>query len=365
MEYNEFIYWATESRLHRIAIADADAEWLNAVPNWKTFTKTDASFHPMAIQDLTLFIGDGNLVAQVDEFGTFDDNVLDINEPYRIKTMIDYEFDLLLGTYISDTVNEALIIRWDTVSPSWNTSDPVNEVGINAFIRDDNNMLVSAGKYGRLYFYNGEQLETYERIPGTYSNTATLTVHPHAVANFEGVPIFGVSNVTGNPALQGVYALGAYSRKYTKSLTLDWVISRNATSGVEIGAILVIDGLIYCAWSHNGIYGIDKLDMTAKYASAYFLTRMLFQDIRHIQKTLAELAVFYASLPSGTSFTFSYNVNRAGLTAITDRVADDSIAYKYRSQLQVPNIGSLQVKVAFNVSGNNAPDMEMFTATIA
>src|SRR3990167_5283740 len=71
MEYNGFIYWATQSRLHRVTIAGADDSWAAGAVSldWKTFTITDASFHPMAIQDNTLFIGDGYYVAEVNDAG--------------------------------------------------------------------------------------------------------------------------------------------------------------------------------------------------------------------------------------------------------------------------------------------------------
>ena len=122
----------------------------------------------MAIQDITLFIGDGNQVASVDENGTFNSNALDINAPFRIKAMVPYEIDILIGTFVADNVNRTEIIRWDAVSETWNTSDPIEEVGINAFIRDDNYLYVNAGKVGNIYFYNGEQLLPYKTLPGDH-----------------------------------------------------------------------------------------------------------------------------------------------------------------------------------------------------
>lgn len=205
-EYNGFIIWATQSRIHLIAIADADGSWASEVEDWATFEVTDDSFHPMAQQDKTLFIGDGNQIASIDSTITasagvgFDGNALDINTPLRIKTMIDYELDLLIGTYVADTVNKTEIIRWDTVSSSWNTSDSIEEVGINAFIRDDNFVYVNAGRAGNLYFYNGVELVPFKRIPGSFSTTEYGTVHPGSTANFKGIPVFGFSNGAGNPA---------------------------------------------------------------------------------------------------------------------------------------------------------------------
>jgi len=348
--------------LHRITIANADGQWINAEYNWATFTKTDADFHPMAIQDLSLFIGDGNLVALVDELGVFNGNVLNINTPYRIKCMINYEFDILLGTYVADTVNKTQIIRWDTVSPSWNTSDTIEEVGINAFIREDNTLFVNAGRAGNIYYYNGEQLLQSKRVPGEYSSTAYGYVHPNAVGNFMGQPVFGFSNGSGNPAKQGVYSFGSYSKDYAKKLDLSFPISQGVTTGLEIGAILVMDFDIYVSWKHGSVYGIDKIDYTAKYTGAYFETMKLFQKNRDTLKTLGSVIALYDSMPSGCGFTISYNVNNAGYVAMTDY--DDTILQAIKAELSVPSVASLQLKVGFDVSSNNAPTLESLAVSM-
>ena len=62
------------------------AGWTAGVAlNWAAFAKTDADFHPMTIQNLTLFIGDANQIASVNGSGTFNNNALDIKTPYRIR----------------------------------------------------------------------------------------------------------------------------------------------------------------------------------------------------------------------------------------------------------------------------------------
>ena len=365
MEFNGYIYWATQSRLHRVTIAGADDSWAAGAVSldWATFGVTDSEFHPMAIQDLTLFIGDGNQVAEVSDAGVFNANVLDINTPLRIKCIIPYDIDLLIGTYTANTVNRTEIIRWDTVSPSWNTSDPIEEVGINCFIRDDNYVYVNAGRAGNLYYYNGQYLLPFKKIPGSYSSTAYGLIHPGSVANFQGVPIFGFSNGSGNPAKQGVYSLGSYSRDYRKVLSLDWIISEAVTSGIEIGAIAVLDFDILVAWKNGSSYGIDKIDYTAKYGSAYIETMMLNQSQRDVIKTLANVSAFYNSLPASTGITFSYSVNGAVYVAMTS--VTNSFINEVRAQLSVGSIGSLQIKMAFTVSSNSAPTVEAIGVDIS
>ena len=365
MEYNGFIYWATPSRLHRVTIAGADDSWTAGAVSldWATFAVTDAGFHPMAIQNAILFIGDGYQVASVNGSATFNNNALDIKTPHRIKDMIAYELDILIGTLVATTVNKAEVLRWDTVSPSWTSSDPIEEVGINSFIRDDNYVYAQAGRAGNLYFYNGEQLEPYKRIPGDFSNVKYGEVYPGSVGNFRGIPIFGFSNSpesgnsTGNPANQGVYSFGSYSRDYPKVMDLSFVISEAVLSGIEIGAILVVDFDVFVAWKNGSTFGVDKIDYTAKYASAYFETRLLFQDQRDISKSLARVYSLYETLPSGTSITFSYKTNHGSyvdMTSVTDSTNNEVYA-----ELDVSDTGALQVKVAFGVSSNDAPTLEI------
>lgn len=357
-EFNGYIYFATQSRLHRVTVANADDSWSSVTDNFATFAVTNASYHPMAQQDLTLFIGDGNQVASVDSSASFNNNALDIKSPLIIKTMTDFEIDLLIGTVVSTstTVNQTEIIRWDCVSTSWNTSDPIEEVGINAFIRDDNHLYVNAGRAGNIYFYDGERLQPYKRVPGSYSSTAYGYVHPGSTANFKGIPVFGFSNGSGNPAPQGIYSLGAYSKDYTKVLDLTFVNSQDKTATQEMGAVLVLDFDLLTAWKDSSNYGVDKIDYTAKYASAYFETTMLFQDRRDVVKTLKQVEAFYNSLPASTGITFSYSVNGASYVAMTS--VTDSVLARVFSALSVPQIGSLMIKVAFTVSSNSAPTME-------
>jgi hypothetical protein len=370
IEYNGFIIWATESRVHIIAVADADDSWANVVLNWATFSITNKNYHPMAIQDLTCFIGDGNQVSSIDDTITatpgvgWNDNALDITDGLIIKTMTEFEIDLLIGTVtVATTVNRTQIIRWDCVSPSWNTSDPIEEVGINAFIRDDNYTYVNAGRAGNIYFYDGANLQPFKKLPGNFSNTQYGIINPGAVGNYQGRPIFGFSNGAGNPALQGVYTLGSYSKDYPKVLDLSWPISSGNMSAIEIGAVLVLDFDILVSWKDSTVpasitYGVDKIDYSNKYASAYFETVKLAQDQRETQKTLREIDAYYDSLPANTGFNFYTSKNGTAYDSALTSVTDVDAAKVYAENIGLGEIGSLQIKVAFIVHNNDAPVME-------
>jgi hypothetical protein len=196
-EYQGTIYWATEEWLHKIAVTDIvdSTEWVeggNATECWEAFGKTDPSFHPMIEQNMVLYIGDGNYLAQVDA-GVFTYDALDIKSPLRIKCLGKIGTDVLLGTYVNDNINKSQIIRWDTYSVSFTSSDEIQEVGINCFIPGDNMVFVQAGVQGNIYVYNGEQLELFKKIPGEYDPDHYGRMFPNAAANFNGLILLGMS----------------------------------------------------------------------------------------------------------------------------------------------------------------------------
>lgn len=363
IEYQGYIYWATQSRLHRIAVGSADgaAAWTaNVDLNWATFGVTDASFHPMIEINLVLYIGDGNQVAQVD-VSTFSANALDIKTPLRIKSLGRIGTDLLIGTYVADTVTETEIIRWNTWGVSFTNSDPIPEVGINAFFPADNMVLVQAGTKGNIYFYNGETLELYSKIPGEYSSTATAEVYPNSVANKEGQILFGFSNITGNPADQGIYRIGRHSRNFNYIMDFPYPISERSgadfvLTGLSIGAILVAGSDIYVSWKNGSSYGIDKLDSTLKLDGAYIETRVMILEREKLTNFIKSI-IAYADLPTGTDVTMYLSKNYAAYGSALSDVNDTQ-----RNIIETVNEGTdfttLQLKIKVTTSSNTAPKIE-------
>jgi len=369
IEFDGFIYWATQSRLHRIAIGSiATAQnWTdNASEDWQTFTITDTEFHPMIIQSLKLFIGDGNYVAKVagaTGAHAFTADALDLKAPFRVKTLIDYDIDILIGTYVADTVNKTEVIRWDTVSTSWTNSDQIDETGINAFIRDDNFVYAQAGKHGRIYFYNGKDLIPDKRIPGDWSPTQTAEIYPQAVATHLTIPVFGLSNASGNPALQGVYSFGSYSKNYNKVMDLSFPVSAGL-SGVQIGAILAVGADLLVSWKYGATYGVDALDWSFKYASAYIETMVLTPaQIRHSLKTMKNIFINYVVLPTDTAIAITYKKKHepTGYVDALEEVTDSKAMQIKTKDGVIPDVAAAQLRFDITVQNDN----KAFTAVAA
>lgn len=360
IEYNGYIFWATESRLHRIAIGDISDWGANATEDWQTFSGTDSEFHPMIIQNQTLFIGDANLASKVTSGFAFTANALDLLTPNRIKSMAEFDIDLVMGTQIASTANKCNIVRWDTVQTSPQFNEPVQENGVNSFLWVGTALVAQAGRYGNFYFYDGIKLQPYKRLPGTWSSTKYGEVYPSATGNLRGIPIFGFSNGSGNPADQGVYSMGRYSKDYPVVINgPEYIISQDDVTDVEIGAILVEDQDLYVSWKEGSNYGVDKLDYSAKYASAYMEFRVLIADPDSLISYLKYFAD-YSSLPSGTSLTFAYKKNHASsfTTIASSNRFDDTEIKQYYSEETV-DARAFQLRMDFTVSGNNAPVLEL------
>lgn len=365
-EYQGYIYWATQNRLHRIPVVSADgaSAWTaNAVPNWATFTNGEATHHPMTEVNLVLYIGDKNFVAQVDA-GVFSADAVDISSNYTITAMAKMGTNLIIGGSISG-VNLSEIFTWNTYSvDSFQNSDTVPERGINSFLEADNYIFVNAGVSGSIYSYNGSQLEFYKRIPGVYTPTKRSIIYPNASAMWKGsIPIFGVSNALGNPCDQGIWSLGSHSRNYTKVFNLEFPVSSvdgsgyNLLSDIEIGAIIVSGVDIYMSWRLSGTGGqVDKLDYSNKIPKPFLETKIVAPD-RTTLTSYGKFVVNYESLPTGTSFVIKskidYATNWSDTTEVVD--TDRKQVYADADRLEAKN---LQIRVEAVSSGNNSPTID-------
>lgn len=366
-EYQGKIIWATQNRLHYITVTNASGgDWASdAVEDWQDFGVGDADFHPMINHTATLllFIGDGNQVAQYDgATDTFSANALDIRQPLRVKSLGEIGTDLLIGTYIADTVTGVEILRWNTWDESFSNSDKIPEIGINAFLPSDNMVLVQAGNKGNIYWYDGTNLELFMKIPGEYTPTAYGEVYPHSVGIKEGQLLMGFSNGSGNPCKQLIYRIARHSRDYKWIMDQPYPISERSdgefvTSGLEIGGIVVQGSYILVSWKTATDAGIDKLDASNKLDGAYIETRVM-TITREEESNMSEVFMAYASLPDTADIDFYLDKNYAGYGDALQKYTKDTQRNIIRTNKEATQFTTLQLKVKLTTSGNNAPLLE-------
>lgn len=358
-EWEDYLYYATETSLGRFGPLSGTAEWSD---EWNTGL-TSASYHPMAVQGLYLIIGNGSDIATVDDVGTFtpigtpDITFSSLPSNQKIRTIRKFGADVLIGTYSTNN-SPAMLIRWDTVSPTFLGDPPdIPQTTIQTIISEGTYAYIIAGEFGQIYYYDGNIAIPYKQIPGNYASNKYLKVNPEAVCDFRGKTTFGVSNGSGDSTLQGVYSLGQKDKNYPIALNLDYVISQNKTSGVEIGAMIVIDRDIYVAWKEGTNYGVDKIDWNNKYNGAYYKPLVIRGD-RFKNKVFKDFVITYKSKPQGTDLTLDYYKNY-GSSSESISLRDDADNNKMIGEKDIP-AGALQPKITFKAEGNNAPEIENF-----
>ena len=370
IEYNGFIYYAMQSRLGQWAFSGA---FSGRNDNFGTFTNGNASYHPIYFLPNAqyIFIGDGKTLAQVDNNNVFTAGALTTIASNLVITCLGSQgSDLLIGASILNGVGKSFVLRWNTWSPVPTTAYPINEAGINAFFPSEDEIVVNAGVSGNMYHLNGAVFEITKQIPpifpNTYSPTAKGMVQYPAVANKQGIPLFGFSSITGDPALEGIYSWGRRNENYPKILTLEIPVSTGNFAGITIWSIAVQGNDIYVSsFDANGggvgvgTYQIDKLDWSNKYSGAYIESLIMKYsrvDLDKFEKFVANIA---QSLPAGTAITISYKINGGSYTAFS---ASDNYHYDSdRNQQEADSrqdARTMQVKVSVTASGNTAPILE-------
>lgn len=338
--------------------------------NIRILTSADSGNHFMITQNLVLYIGDRNYIHQVDQSTLTGEHIyspfaLDISKPYKITCLGKYGTDILIGTYINDNVNDTDLLTWNTWSRSYSVSDNIKEVGINAFIDGDNFVLVNAGTNGNLYMYESGKLILYKTIPGDYKGTNACKVNPYATANYKGLPIFGVSNVSGNPCVQGIYSFGAKRAGFPLVLTMEYPISQRdegalVVNNIEIGGLIVVGNDILASWKDNNdpeaiAYGIDVIDHSNKLSGAYLETRIINID-RYILNKFRKYVACFRSLPASTNLSVSYQKNHSSTwTALTG--TKDIIRNMIYAELEL-EATSFRLRLDFTSSVNTAPELE-------
>jgi len=358
-EMLQYVYFATKNWLLRVLVSDiANIAALNENGYLAQFLNGDGTYHPMKEANGRLFIGDKYCIAQVDEFGviTLETN-LKVREPERITIFANFDVDLLVGTKRLD--EKSRVLRWDTESETWYGEDIIYAGEIHAFLDEDNYTYAIVGDYGVMHYYDGEKLLKHTRIPGAYSNAARCKVNANAVGYFMGVPIFGVSNIDGNPNLQGVYSYGQYSKDYNITMDLSFPISSNEFTGMTIGAIVVQGTDVYVAWKSLTAVGVDKLDWSNKYNGAYIETMVLNNaEDRSKFKSFDKALADYIEMPANTAVTMAYSKNYAAYINF-EQVNNDKLL-QLRSKTTIPEIGAIQLKFTFTCNANNSPKIENF-----
>jgi len=358
-EYNGYIVWYTQNKVHRISLANAlVATWTTLNLNWQAFAVGDLLYHPSSIQNDVLYIGDNYEVAALDDATWTATGALNIKVrtgAHRISAMMNFTTGILFGT-ITVAVN-AIMALWNTWSTHITGKDELPEQGVNCFLKMDNYAIASVGRKGNFYSFNGSIGEQVRKIPGDWDGGKEAVVYPGSNANRFGLPLFGVSNYNGNPCPQGIYSVGKYSAGYNNVLNLEYPISTGNLSNIEIGAVVLRGYDMLVAWKDSTdpeaiVCGVDKLDHSNKISGAYFETRVIELNPDQVKEFTVD--VYYRLLPTGTNITLQVQKDYGSWSDVITLANDAKHKRKYTS-VKI-KASTAKFRVITSASVNTAPE---------
>jgi len=346
-----FIYWATAKKLHRKRIPGL-ANWNDVdqggTGTWPKTDLIDATWHTMRECGGSLIIANGPYLALVGYDQSYTREALDLIPGNIATTIVERNGRTIVGTS--------------------RVSDPSKS--INAAI-DCEVPLAQVGDDGQIYFANMTDTIPVKAFPGggkcnpggvcnsiepvtffEWEQTALNWIDKQDVGN---LALFGVYNATTGK--NGVYSYGRTDKNKPFILNLDYELQVD-----EIGAIVIVDGLLLISYRDGADFGVKAVDQNTKATGIYEGL-----DFKAPAKIPAKITVWnnvelhMKPLPAGTSVEFYYRMDRNG-DYVRARTLDGELRFEKtggdKAQFSIMAEGEIfEHKIVLNPSFNVAPDI--------
>lgn len=353
-----------------------DSDWVG----WKSID-TDVDYHPMWMgeRDGSLYIGCGRYVALLSETSgqvfspansatySWNSQALDIPPDFKIRSMEEIGNYLLLGCWrvSSDGKHSpvAIIYPWNYILRPSSHEGPISFrrfKGVSAMLNINNTVYSWVGPRGEIFYYNGSKLVKLKKIP----DYATDVVEPGAVvSNFNDIPLFGLENPTSGGG--GIYSYGFNNEKYPLALTLEYPLSPGQAASYTIGAVGVngtTDAILLAGWQSGNSYGIDYLNTSRRYGSAYITTRLMRIGTAQKKQIIDGFQIYLDEvLATSGAINLKYRKHtNDSWTTIKTGINTKTMAHSEvgaKSEIYVPfrinDVVNLQLKIEFEVATDN------------
>ena len=214
--YNGYIYYSMNDKLGRFDLATT---WND---NFQNLTASYA--HPLEAFDLILYIGNGRDIAQLDDAGVFTSSALDLPLEYHVTALAPLGDDLLTLANPGDYINQSAVFRWNTYGDSWSVKDAFYETNAYAFVDADNYKYVATNT-GKIWFYNGNQLEIFTEIR-----------NPAATAGHQLTTNFGGKSLIANGGK--IYSIHRKNRNMPIAMACEFTCSAGADATIYESRLL-------------------------------------------------------------------------------------------------------------------------------
>ena len=396
-EFNGKFYWTTSTNqslsvaddyLNEMAIAGNWGSDINSTAGWPK-KLNQSMWHPMCVQSIYLFIGNGVELASVDDTmiftssGTASVTLPDMPTGNEINSIISFGEDILLGVGFrssgGSSYETGTIRRWDLSSSTYTDIKNVPDNGVYAMVFWENTVIVFAGLRGNIYSFDGTNLTKIKVLPHNSSaavgNYDLAVINPGSVCVFDGKVAFALasqqSSSNDKTFHAGIYVLGRVANGYPLALVCAYYHVDDdilALEGRQFGALLPTlygtEGsqaplLLSASWYPTPLYEIGFTDVNNLLDGAYLV--IFIKGDSEKTKTFLEYGIGYDSdqAPYNTGI-FTFDNNYTGditLNDIQGPLSQFEIA-KYEGQYKI-NCRTIRLGIIFHPETKNPVSIAM------
>jgi len=328
IEYNDFIYFLSEAKIHRIAVSDvAGSSWDTAmVVNYKVFQNQNANYKPALELNNKLYIGDGRHLGELSSVGIWTyDKIPVFGDEEIVALTYGGAMMRIFGTKVSNSYgqknNGGHKYYWDGAAESYTELVDCPEP-IHCAIANGGDDYVIAGLEPWIYLASGYTFLKMKKIP-FIDNNVKCYLGANCIGYFQKLLMFAfqfpfqdVTAYTGKEG-RGVMTYGKFDEKYPSALNFEYPASKYNDydpgsisypfgKRVYFGAIHNSNGLLLTSWAeYSSIgdtpisYGIDVLDTTKFCATGEIISLVTYGKEAASDKAAIDLKCAFKKLNPG------------------------------------------------------------------
>lgn len=400
IEYNDYIYFLTEAKIHRIPIGNVtDANWAaNLTVAYKTFNNQTANYRPALEMNNKLYIGDGKDLGELDSLGVWTYNKIAIFGDEEIVSLtFGGAMMRIFGTKVLNVYGQKTRgshkYFWDGATASYGEKVEFSEP-IHCAVSNGGSDYVIAGMQPWLYLSDGYNFDKKKQIPFV-PETENCYLGANCIEFYEKILTFAFQFPFGDSSGyqgkegRGLMTYGKHDDKYPDGLNFEYPGSQYENydpgsetypSGLRVyfGAIHNSNGALYASWAMYGPSGEDPLsygiDMISKdkYNSVGELTSLVHYGMEASEdKAAIQIKMAFNKLNAGEKIEVYLSKNFEAFAETPEISVDYSneddrnIFNKQKDiALEIGDYAFLQTKVVLTAGTNQATTPELYELSV-
>ena len=373
--YQPYIFWATDTTLHRKEIpgetdwSDVDEAGSGTGETYPKTNLTSATWHPMKWATGYLMIGNLNLVAFVAYDGSYTTEGLQTIPGLEITAITDRINEIAVMASSTTGDNTANLYSWDTIQTSWLSRTPMNFKTVSAAIDGEFFLMAAEGQ--------GWYTDLYTKLP-VFDFPGGGTIKPGGVAIRENVALFAVGDAVRESAgenitCNGIYGYGRKRNSGTPVLNLEYPIICSEMGGlmnngdlllVACKVVTTVDEVTTTTYKVMTIDDDNKQIVT--YESLELKPPYLPPEERY---QIARIILKTKTMPTGTKIECYYRLDLDGAWVQAEFLSTMELQGTTGSDVEFTTgneasflVGSyanfIEVKLVLTPNGNDSPEVK-------